>query len=375
MANPLSSTSMKWVTFLAVLLLSCLAAAIPIEAGDTIAAPEAVNEVTVWVNEKGQTLSVETVHSTATVDNHPTGFPPILAVPGLDAPHDLESTLATDVNIKSNVNGNRHEEDHIRPQQNTRFFGISYSPYNTDSTCKDQAQVNADIDKLTHYSYVRIYGIDCDQTSKVIIAARRHNLKVFAGVYDLQNLHSSLQMIIDAARPDLSTLHTISIGNELLNRGQNSVRDVTNAVRDARAFLRSQGYNGPVVTVDTFSKFFENPDLCHVSDYCAANCHSFFDAYQTPENSGAYVRNIARRLSSMTGKRTIITESGWPHAGQQNGRAIPSPENQRRAIESLRREFWNSHGDLVLFSAFDDLWKQDNQWTFGAEKSWGIEKR
>ncbi|KAL5333043.1 glycoside hydrolase superfamily [Aspergillus crustosus] len=366
---------MKWVTLLAVLLLSYLAAAIPVGVEDTVSAPEAVIEVTVWVDEKGQTLSVETANPTAALENPPTALPPILAVPGLDAPHDLEPTLATGVSIKANMNPQHQGENNFHQQQNTRLFGISYSPYNADGTCKSQAQVNTDLDKLTHYSYVRIYGIDCDQTRRVIIAARRHGIKVFTGVYDLQNLHASLQMIIDAARPDLSILHTVSIGNELLNRGQNSVGDVTNAVRDARGYLRAQGYNGPVVTVDTFSKIFEHPDLCHASDYCAANCHSFFDAYQTPEKAGAYVRNIARGLSSMTGKRTIITESGWPHAGQQNGKAVPSPENQRRAIESLRKEFWNDHDDLVLFSAFDDAWKLDNQWTFGAEKFWGIEKR
>jgi hypothetical protein len=54
---------------LAALLLSYLAAAIPNEVGDTIAAPEVVIEVTVWVDEKGETLSVETVHPTTTVDN------------------------------------------------------------------------------------------------------------------------------------------------------------------------------------------------------------------------------------------------------------------------------------------------------------------
>ncbi|KAL4874516.1 glycoside hydrolase superfamily [Aspergillus karnatakaensis] len=378
---------MTWVTFLAVLLLSYVAA-IPVGtgAGGSVAVPEAVIEVTVWVDENGETLSVETAHPTATVDNTPTGLPPILAIPGLDSPNDLEPNLATDVNIKANVKTDHHPDnyndhhvdhhgDHTRPQQNTRFFGISYSPYNADSTCKNQAQVNADIDRLTHYSYVRIYGVDCDQSRTVINAARRHGLKVFAGVYDLQNLHASLQMIIDAARPDLSILHTISIGNELINRGQSSVGDVVNAVNDARGYLRAQGYNGPVVTVDTFSKIFEHPDLCHVSDYCAANCHSFFDAYQTPANAGTYVRNIANSLSSMTGKRTIITESGWPHAGQQNGQAVPSPKNQRRAIEALRHTFWNDHDNLILFSAFDDLWKADNQWTFGAEKFWGIEKR
>ncbi|OJJ02551.1 hypothetical protein ASPVEDRAFT_53210 [Aspergillus versicolor CBS 583.65] len=362
---------MKWIILLSVFLLSYLAAAIPIEAEGTISAPEAVIEVT--VDENGRTLSVETIAPTATANNAPATLPPILAVPDTEAPHNLEPTLPADANANKKVNDNLPQDKNAEPKGSPRRFGISYSPYNADNTCKDQAQVNKDVDRLSHYSFIRIYGIDCDQTRKVIVAARRHQMKVFAGLYDLQKLHSSLDMIIDAAKPDLSVLHTVSIGNELLNRQQNSADEVINAVADARAYLRGRGYNGPVVTVDTFSKVFENPELCGVSDYCAANCHAFFDANQTPANAGSYVRDIARRLSAISGgKRTMITESGWPHAGQNNGKAIPNPDNQRKAIDSLRHSFENEQGDLVLFSAFDDLWKEDNEWTFGAEKFWGI---
>ncbi|RDW94036.1 putative cell wall glucanase (Scw4) [Aspergillus mulundensis] len=370
---------MKFITLLALFLFSCLAVAIPI-ATETVAVPEEV--ITVWVDQHGQTVSVETVHptATATVNNEPTALHPILAIPDQNAPNDLEPALASDTNIKANTHldpkGGDKDSFHSKDKHEGQLFGISYSPYNADSTCKSQDQVNSDLDKLTHYAYVRIYGIDCDQTRKVINAARRHNMQVFAGVWSLQNLHADLNAIIDAARPDLSTLHTISIGNELLNRGQNSAGEVTAAVNDARAYLRSLGYNGPVVTVDTYSKIFEHPELCQASDYCAANCHAFFDATQTHDNAGAYVAAISRRLSEISGgKRTVITESGWPHGGQNNGRAVPSWENHKVAIDSLRKAFGNRHGDLVLFSAFDDLWKIDNQWTFGAEKFWGIETR
>ncbi|KAI9372044.1 glycoside hydrolase family 17 protein [Aspergillus egyptiacus] len=375
-------------TILALLFLGFIAAAfphggprpVPVEAGvgGLVVRDDAVIDVTVYVDGNGKTLSVETHGPTATatanVDTPATGLPPIVAVPDVAEPHGLVPTLATDVD--ANVNAKAKADANDKHQQPARLFGISYSPYSADGTCRTDAQVEADIAKLSHYAFVRIYGVDCDQTRKVVAAARRHNLRVFAGVYDLQNLHGSLKMIIDAAAPDLGILHTISIGNELLNRGQNSAQDVVNAVNDARGYLRSLGYRGPVVTVDTFSKLFEHPELCGVSDYCAANCHAFFDNTQNAENAGKYVRAISRELSRVSGgKRTVITESGWPHAGQPNGRAVPSPENHRKAIQALRRNFNGDHQNLILFSAFDDLWKVDNEWTFGAEKFWGIERR
>ncbi|KAL3479509.1 glycoside hydrolase superfamily [Aspergillus californicus] len=364
---------MKQFTLLAVLLPSLLVAALPrdvphsVEGKDT-AVDEGAPDVTVWVHH-GQTLSVEPNHPTTTVDQEPTGDFSILPFPEIPGSTDIVPNLAADASIK--VNANTKEVRH-----DTRAFGISYSPYNADSTCKNDAEVQSDIDKLTHYAYVRIYGIDCDQTRKVVKAARVHNLQVFAGVYDLANLHASLDVILTATRGDYSILHTISIGNELLNRGAGTVGAVTAAVGDARAYLRSRGYGGPVVTVDTFNQLFAHPELCQVSDYCAANCHAFFDANLTPGNAGNYVRDIARQLSAQAGgKLTIITETGWPHAGQPNGHAVPSPENHHRAIEALRQNFWGDNRNLVLFSAFDDYWKVDTEWTFGAEKFWGIEKR
>ncbi|KAE8147535.1 glycoside hydrolase superfamily [Aspergillus avenaceus] len=252
------------------------------------------------------------------------------------------------------------------------WFGISYAPYNDDGTCKSQDQIHHDMGILKHYGFVRIYGVDCDMTRRVVAAARPRDLRVFAGVYDLQNFPDSLNPIIEAAAGDWSVFHTISVGNELVNKGHNPA-EVAAAVNVARDRLRAAGYQGPVVTVDTFSVLLRHPELCHASDYCAANCHAFFDANQTPDTAGAYVLDQANRIAAANGgKRTVITESGWPHRGQANGHAVPNLINQQKAVFSLADKFYHRPDDFVLFSAFDDLWKKDHPGTFEAEKYWGI---
>jgi len=72
------------------------------------------------------------------------------------------------------------------------------------------------------------------------------------------------------------------------------------------------------------------------------------------------------------GKKTVITESGWPHQGEPNGLAVPSPDNQQLAIGSLKSSFADDAGGLILFEAFDNMWKKDSQYTFGTEKFWGF---
>ncbi|CAK47997.1 CAZyme family GH17 [Aspergillus niger] len=322
-------------------------------------------DVIVWVDQAGNALANNVVGGgnsdpTATADNSPTTLPPILST--LDGDLDLSPAVPLPASTNLPKTGNY------------RRFGISYSPYNNDGSCKSQDQVDEDLDKLAQYGFVRIYGVDCDQTNKVTKAARQRNLKVFAGVFDLQNFPSSLDYITGAANGDWSVFHTINIGNELVNDGKNSAADVVNAVNTARSKLRAAGYQGPVVTVDAFSVMIQHPELCQASDYCAANCHAFFDNNNTPDKAGQYVKDQANKVSKAArGKKTLISESGWPHNGQPNGKAVPSSLNQQKAIASLQQTF-TGEDELVLFTAFDDLWKQDSSGTFGAEKFWGIQK-
>ncbi|RAH84519.1 glycoside hydrolase, partial [Aspergillus japonicus CBS 114.51] len=253
-------------------------------------------------------------------------------------------------------------------------YGIAYSPYTAEGTCKPAAQITHDLTQLAGYAFVRIYGTDCDQTRLVLAAARGLGLRVFAGLADLTHFADDLALIIAAAADDWRTIHTVAIGNELLNSGRNTASEIVGAVQAARATLRGAGYAGPVVAVDTVAALLANPGLCAVSDYCAANCHAFFDDAVTAEGAGAFTGDDAegRRSKGNRNKKVVITESGWPHAGQPNGKAVPSLENQRAAVRSLREAFAGDSPELVLFSSFDDLWKVDNGYTFGAEKFWGI---
>ncbi|PLN84093.1 glycoside hydrolase [Aspergillus taichungensis] len=346
---------MKYIILLAVLLLSIHVAALP----RVVARDGPFDTVIALVDETGKPIK----YLTETANGILSQFQPPKPEPKPE--HKPEPKPAPKPDPKP------------EPESNTEArvpHGISYSPYNADGTCKTQSQVNADIARIQpSYAFVRIYGVDCDQAHTVTAAARKHNMQVFAGVYDLQDYPNSLHTIIDAASGDWSTIHTISIGNELVNRGSASPQQMVQALQQARDTLRPAGYTGPIVTVDTFSMLLAHPQLCEASDYCAANCHAFFDATQSAAGAGAYVAGKADEISRKAGgKRVVITESGWPHAGQPNGKAVPSVENNRAAVGSLRESFRGNPADLILFSAFDDAWKKDSEGTFGAERFWGI---
>ncbi|OAT03659.1 murein transglycosylase [Blastomyces gilchristii SLH14081] len=213
------------------------------------------------------------------------------------------------------------------------------------------------------------------EVPKIVAAAKKHNKKLFAGIFDINDLDNGLHTLIEGAKSAWPIITTVSIGNELVNNGQASADAVVKAVNTARSKLRGAGYKGPVVTVDTFVALIDHPELCKASDYCAANCHAFFDPNIDASRAGEFVKDQMKRVSAAAGggKMTIITESGWPKSGQSNGKAVPSKKNQQLALQSLNNAFANDDdAGLFLFSAFDDPWKKDIAGTFGSEKFWGI---
>jgi len=250
----------------------------------------------------------------------------------------------------------------------TSGYGITYSPYNSDSTCKTQDQVNSDFEHISDYAFVRIYGTDCNQVATVNHAAAAKGIKLFAGVYDITKVQSEVQTIIDAGC--LDNIHTVSIGNEGVNNGAYTAAAVVSAIGQARSQLQSAGYTGKVVTVDTFVAMIANPSICEASDYAAANCHAFFDGGVTAQDAGKFVLQQAQRVSEACGgKDTVITESGWPSQGDSNDQAVPSRQNQQDAVDSLKTHF---SSNLVLFDMYNGYWKQNNAGTFNAEHYWGV---
>ncbi|RFU30976.1 hypothetical protein B7463_g5352, partial [Scytalidium lignicola] len=255
-------------------------------------------------------------------------------------------------------------------------YGFSYSPYTASGACKTQDQVNTDLAAIgSGYSIVRIYGTDCNQVHTVLSAAKTHGFKLFAGVFDIQNLNDEISIIVSAANGDWSQFDTISIGNELVNSGTADAATVVAAIGTARALLKNAGYTGKIVTVDTLVATRQNPILCGASDVCAVNSHPFFDGNTNAEDAGNFLTTQIASLKSVladANQPILITETGWPSAGQPNGVAVPSPANQQTAITAIKSAFASNPASVILFSTYNDQWKQDSAYTFGAEKFWGF---
>lgn len=257
----------------------------------------------------------------------------------------------------------------------SELFGVSYAPYRADHACKSQQDVNDDMEEMAgKYSLIRVYGTDCDQVPMMYKAAKAKGMKLFLGIWEPSAVKDEANKIIAGINGDWGMVHTVSVGNELVNNGQASAADIVAAVKSARSILRAAGYNGPVVTVDTFMAVQAHPELCDESDYCAMNAHPFFDSTTTASHAGRWLVDTIEcvKAALSTSKRIVITETGWPTKGMANGLAVPGMAHQKLALDSIHKEFASTPGDIILFSAFNDLWKTKTASTFDADQFWGI---
>lgn len=232
---------------------------------------------------------------------------------------------------------------------------------------------------MKDYKIVRIYAMDCNIIPLAVRNALKNGQKLMAGAYlsnngggeDLSAVIKTLKGAIDSyAGGNWDIIQLFSVENERVNEHDLAASAVVDAINSARGQLRGLGYNGPVSAVETVPAMLDNPAICKASDVVTVNCHAFFDRNTQAQDAGPFVKSqIDRVKSACNTDRVVVTESGWPHQGDANGAAVPSPDNQRAALNSLRSTF---NHDMFIFSAFDSAWKADSASSFNAERYWGV---
>ncbi|KAF0267218.1 hypothetical protein FOG51_04036 [Hanseniaspora uvarum] len=249
--------------------------------------------------------------------------------------------------------------------------GVSYSPYTDSGDCKTASEVASDLSQLTEFEIIRLYGTDCNQVENVL-AAKSSSQTIFQGLYFMNQITADVGTIsaaIESTGASWSDFNTVSVGNELVNDGEATVDQVAAYVAEARTALSSAGFTGNVVAVDTFIAVINNPGLCELSDYMAVNAHAYFDYNTAAADAGPWVlEQIQRVWYACNGEKSVlITETGWPYAGDTYGAAIASTEAQSAALSSIQDTCGD---DVFLFSAFDNKWASPG--AYDIEQYFGI---
>lgn len=252
------------------------------------------------------------------------------------------------------------------PEPEPRFVldGVAFAPWVGDQDPRDGVPVAPQQlwDRLNSIRDdtlgVRTYGVGAglDQAAEMIhLLGLRSAIGAWVGP-DMEANHAELDRLIELAHE--GHVDVAVVGNEVLRRGDLPLSNLVDLLRRAREELPA---NVPLATAAIYQVWVDEPALVDAVDQVFVNLHPFWEGVSVEEA----VAVIACRSSELTelanGKRVVLSETGWPSAGPDLGRAQATAE----AAAAYMHEFvaWARLNEVSFFyfSTFDESWKSEDE--------------
>ncbi|KAF9185943.1 hypothetical protein BGZ50_002788 [Haplosporangium sp. Z 11] len=277
---------------------------------------------------------------------------------------------------------------HFTPDPKLRkaFYGLDYNPAKSLMPwCGVTLQNVVDdvilISQLTNR--IRLYGMDCEQADLTLQAINALNLnntmKVVLTVWidkdpaTNQRQYETLFKVLDTYGTDM--VQGISVGNEVLFRGDMVLTDLSEIMKNVRATLKNR-YNKviPVFTSDIGNKL--DASVAAVSDELFGNLHPYFSGTAVSEAANwtiSQYNDIILGNPTNTGLKGAISEVGWPSAPASavyQTYAVPGLANLQTMIDTFICQANAAGIPYYWFEFKDEPWKNDP--SVPVEPYWGI---
>lgn len=268
--------------------------------------------------------------------------------------------------------------------------GIGYSPYRN---CQypggklepSEKDIKEDLFRLSHTSTsIRTYS-STGINSTIPAIAKSMGLKVFAGAWldgNQENDEKEIQGLITLANK--IDVDGLIVGNEyyLRHRQAQDISYLLKQITKVREGIKNKSI--PITTAEVSGLMFnwENTvpkidplyqKIIDEIDFVLVHIYPFWDS-KTIKGAAALTVNQYKAIQKIMNdrygnKRVMIGETGWPSAGERNGLATPSLENQRRYSYEFLLLAEQEKVDFMYFDAFDELWKTEEPGLVG--QNWG----
>jgi len=264
---------------------------------------------------------------------------------------------------------------------NGNKWSITYTPYAQSGLCKSGDEIKSDIKKISDMGFttIRSYSTDCGVFQYVVPECQKYGLKVIYGIFlegagkgpfsDYAN--QQLTDIKNNAPKD--SVAMVIVGNECIFNGNCEAGQLASYIDYVRKELQACGFPSDIAVtttepVGTWEEY--GAALCDHIDVFAVQVHPYFTATVSAEMAGDFAaqqfEQAAKVCPKAAAKGKYITEIGWPKAGNSNGAAVASPENQKIAMKKIIEKVGS---EACLFSYQDDTWKHPG--ALGVEQYFG----
>ena len=263
--------------------------------------------------------------------------------------------------------------------EDKQLYGISYSPLRANQSPSSQLHpsifdIENDIEYLNSITNrLRIYDLS-GNNQFIPLIAEKYGIKLTVGLSlsndDQQNL-KNIDVLIRSANNHDDTIETIIVGNDILAKDIMSESELIDYIRLVKNKLNSDKIN--VTISESWELWVRHPSLIKEVDHITIHVYPY---YQTLNIDVAALYSIGtyerfQNALAQYKKEIVIGETGWPSSGKALGKAVASPENQRKYIEEFRAFAESNDIKYYIFEAFDEKWK-DFVLASDAERNFGL---
>jgi exo-beta-1,3-glucanase (GH17 family) len=254
-----------------------------------------------------------------------------------------------------------------------RLYGLDFSPYVDGQnpnfgTQVSVSQVQARLQLTAPYTnWIRSFS-STHGNENIPAVAKSMGLNVAAGAWigrdstanaaEISGLIASVQ----AGNVDLAI-----VGSEALLRNDVSESQLIAYINQVKNAIPA---TVPVATADTFDQLLAHPAVVAAGDVVLPNIYPYWMGVSLPNAICSLATSYDQVVAAAGAKPVIISETGWPSAGNQVGIAVPSPENASAFF--LQFVSWARARDVPFFyfDALDETWKANYEGEQGAH--WGL---
>jgi exo-beta-1,3-glucanase (GH17 family) len=248
--------------------------------------------------------------------------------------------------------------------------GLCFSPYVGDQAPGSQigeAQVRERLEVIRPYTrWVRSFSCT-DGHERTPRIAHELGLRTLVGAWlgtDRAINEREIAGAIELARA--GHVDILAVGNEVLLREDLPEDDLLGYIERVKQAVPGV----PVGYVDAYYLFERHPRITEACDVILTNCYPFWEGCPR-EEAIAYMQSMYRRTVAVAGgRKVIVSETGWPHAGSAFHGAVPSVEAAMRYFVDTYRWARQDGVEVFYFEAFDEAWKVGAEGDVGAY--WGL---